>query len=330
MLDAQRINEKKKREKKKMVLLLHSWILIIILVINSVIQHSQGKIIGCSVIPHGDFAYDPSLVDNKNGSLKVHIGAVEAGKYIDSLEPDIIILTTPHNIAMTNNFAVFKNSIGTGFAELGDDLHNESFHHKYKIYRNASMDADLSNNFVRKMHNSYQLNVSGLMSFADGQPQELGWGEIIPMSFLSNATIKKAKFIFINLPERRYNHSKEMIPELLNLGKHVFDFFDPLTEKVAFIGSSDLAHTHLKSGPYGYSKYAEPFDQFSGMWANNPKENEDKLLINAGNIEIYAMSCGFPSLVILNGLLRNDWNRWEPKLFANEHPTYYGMLVSIY
>ena len=60
------------------------------------------------------------------------------------------------------------------------------------------------------------------------------------------------------------------------------------------------------------------------------KENEDKLLINAGNIEIYAMSCGFPSLVILNGLLRNDWNRWEPKLFANEHPTYYGMLVSIY
>ena len=215
MLDAQRI--KKKRE-KKMVLLLHSWILIIIVnkyCITTFIWKNN-RLFSYSM---GDFLYDPSLVDNKNGSLKVHIGAVEAGKYIDSLEPDIIILTTPHNIAMTNNFAVFKNSIGTGFAELGDDLHNESFHHKYKIYRNASMDADLSNNFVRKMHNSYQLNVSGLMSFADGQPQELGWGEIIPMSFLSNATIKKAKFIFINLPERRYNHSKEMIPELLNLGK---------------------------------------------------------------------------------------------------------------
>ena len=34
--------------------------------------------------------------------------------------------------------------------------------------------------------------------------------------------------------------------------------------------SSDLAHTHLASGPYGYSPAAEPFDLAVGRWASDP------------------------------------------------------------
>jgi aromatic ring-opening dioxygenase LigB subunit len=51
-----------------------------------------------------------------------------------------------------------------------------------------------------------------------------------------------------------------MIPELQNLGKILFDKLDSLKENVAIIISSDLAHTHLNNGPYGYSPAAEPFD----------------------------------------------------------------------
>lgn len=74
------------------------------------------QVVGAAVIPHGDFAYDPSLVHNKNGSLLVHAGAQKAGQYLSDLNPDIILLTTPHGMALTNDFAIYKNSAGDGFA----------------------------------------------------------------------------------------------------------------------------------------------------------------------------------------------------------------------
>lgn len=33
-----------------------------------------------------------------------------------------------------------------------------------------------------------------------------------------------------------------------------------MSEKVVVVVSADLAHTHLKTGPYGYSNASEPFD----------------------------------------------------------------------
>ena len=44
-----------------------------------------------------------------------------------------------------------------------------------------------------------------------------------------------------------------------------------------------------------------------------------------------AKSCGFTGLVFLHGLLsalKEDGVSWTPELLANEHPTYYGMLVA--
>ena len=119
---------------------------------------------------------------------------------------------------------------------------------------------------------------------------------------------------------------------LIFLGIFLFHYFDAQfpNKRVVFVGSSDLAHTHLKSGPYGFSKYAEPFDLDVGKWAKDPEKEEDALLKDAANIEQYALSCGFPSLVMLHGFLRQDFSRFHPVLLANEHPTYYGMMVSTY
>jgi aromatic ring-opening dioxygenase LigB subunit len=289
----------------------------------------QSKIVGAAVIPHGDFAYDPTLVHDRNGSLKVHKAALRAGKYVDSLEPDIIFLTTPHGVALSNNFAIYENTKGKGYAELGQDLHNKSFP-TYKIYRSASMDPVESKSVVSSLR-KMKRNVSALLSFADSEPQAFRWGEIIPLSFLSNSTLKRAKIVVLSHPLRRYNHSKEMVPELLDIGRVLFKHFDSLeTKRVVFIASSDLAHTHLASGPYGFSKYAAPFDRNVGLWGSNPKQHANALLVDAANIEIYALSCGFPSLVMLHGLLMEDFTRFKPELLADEHPTYYGMMVSIY
>ena len=46
-----------------------------------------------------------------------------------------------------------------------------------------------------------------------------------------------------------------------SLGTELFALLEPLHEKVAVVISADLAHTHLASGPYGYSNASEPFDE---------------------------------------------------------------------
>ena len=44
-------------------------------------------------------------------------------------------------------------------------------------------------------------------------------------------------------------------------GSDLYSYLEPLQERVVVIISADLAHTHLASGPYGYSSDAAPFDQ---------------------------------------------------------------------
>lgn len=49
----------------------------------------------------------------------------------------------------------------------------------------------------------------------------------------------------------------------------MYQDLDALKEKVVVIISSDLAHTHEASGPYGYSPAAEPYDKACGHWASS-------------------------------------------------------------
>ena len=78
--------------------------------------------------------------------------------------------------------------------------------------------------------------------------------------------------------------------------------------------SSDLAHTHLASGPYGYSPAAEPFDLAVGRWASDPVKHvsiqsrlstqeflsglspvarqAEALLVEAARLAPDALSCG--------------------------------------
>ena len=43
-----------------------------------------------------------------------------------------------------------------------------------------------------------------------------------------------------------------MMPELLALGGAIASYLDALPQRVVWLVSSDLVHTHLASGPYGY------------------------------------------------------------------------------
>ena len=74
------------------------------------------KILGAAFLPHGDFAFDPNLAHN--GSLGVHNAAKEAASYIQRLKPDLVFLTTPHGVSLTNEFLLYGNSEGACLRQL--------------------------------------------------------------------------------------------------------------------------------------------------------------------------------------------------------------------
>merc|ERR1712039_74001 len=175
-------------------------------------------------------------------------------------------------------------------------------------------------------------NVSYSLAWADGEPFPLRWGEVVPLSFIREYLNKTgASVLTWSMPARRYAQSgAPMTAELLQMGATLGEKLESLPMRVVVIISSDLAHTHLASGPYGFSKAAEPFDLAIAEWARTL--NDDALLVKAKSLVGDALSCGYTGLVMLHGIMsRADKQRWQPihrGPFAIAHPTYYGMLVA--
>ena len=145
--------------------------------------------------------------------------------------------------------------------------------------------------------------------------------------------------------------------ELTSLGKNLANALNALSQRTVVVVSADLAHTHLSSGPYGFSKDAEPFDQACGAWARTL--DSDVLLQTALKHAVNAESCGYTGLVVLDGLMSemsaqkkeldtrgqvplkplqlrgssvvSDTPKWNASAVVGPfHPTYYGMMTAFF
>lgn len=300
-------------------------------------------ILGGWVVPHGDFCFDPSLVDFANGSLQLHDGAASAAEAIAQLQPGAILLITPHGME-SDNFLFYGNNIGYGYADVGGDLHNAS-HPTYRVNLTSalepSMTAQLSN-VLRRLH----LNVSNLLAFGNGLPEPLGWGEVLPMKFLEaafeNSGTRVPPLSILSLPSRRYNFTRELVNsgEIYEVGRVIGNFLESSKQRVALVVSADLAHTHSADGPYGYSNASEPFDRACGAWMAdfNSADGVLALTVTAVTLADRALSCGFTGLVLLESIIRGiglsplrdglKADVWKSRIIAGPfHPTYYGMMV---
>lgn len=293
----------------------------------------HARVVIAATLPHGDFVYDPSLVHGANGSVQLHGNATNLAAAIAATRPELIFLSTPHGLEDSNDFVLYENSNVSGFAHLGQDLHNASFP-GYDVPLAVRGSRNVSTALVAAL-GGHRRNVSGLLAFADGEPIALRWGEVIPLSFLSAYVNRsRAAVVTWSMPTRRYDRSgAPMTEELLALGAAVGEQLESMPQRVAVLISSDLAHTHLQSGPYGFSPSAQPFDEAIGEWAASLAD--EPLLGRARSLVSSALSCGYTGLVMLHGMLTRSTafgrDRWRPMRagpFALAHPTYYGMLVA--
>mmetsp|Transcript_38918 Transcript_38918/g.70861 ORF Transcript_38918/g.70861 Transcript_38918/m.70861 type:complete len:323 (+) Transcript_38918:74-1042(+) len=294
----------------------------------SKLWRSESELVGGAILPHGDFAYDPSVVNFSNGSVELHQASLLAGAFvITTLQPDVVFMTTPHGIELGDEFVVYENTAESGSAPVGDDVPH---HDIYNVTMALQTDVEFAKG-LRKDMQKRSLPVTGIEAFSDRLPLPLSWGEILPMTYLNHSLPKGhvlPRVVLMGIPYKRFNHSTDMVPALLDVGSAASQYFESTKARVAWLVSADLAHTHQASGPYGYCPCAELFDKAAGLWIKSL--NSTALLHDATEQQkAGASACGYTGLVMLEGAVAGTGRAsWKSNLLASAAPTYYGMAVA--
>ena len=298
-------------------------------------------LVGGSVVPHGDFALIPALLDpatrNYSLALALHDAAVASGAALAAARPDVVLLVAPHAIALAVDFAVYESSALAGTALVGGDLHNASTPLVAVSAAAAGAPAFAAALAANLSASPAGANVSGLLAFGDSVPAPIQWSEVVPVALLAGVLNGSGAPGFPGVvvwgqPQRRLACASCMVPELLALGAALAAFADDSALRVWVLVSADLSHVHSAGvNPYPPDDAAaDAFDAAVGDWAAGL--DRDALVVRAAGVADAALSCGFTGLVLLEGALRAARAApWTPNLMAGpSHPTYYGMAVATF
>ena len=332
------------------------------------VQGAESKLRSAIILPHGDFAWDPTLVSNKNeraAADAVATAAREASRWFVQQhfpqgDDHLILISTPHGITVENDFSLLTGSPqAAGSATIGQDLIPPNTNKTYTIsIRNVRINQTISNQLYQylRRHADTQ-NVTLMNASPDGvSPVPLFWGEVVPLlllkqqqqqEHLTKTTLHKQSksHLIWSHPRRRLIEANHMVSELVHMGSRVRRFLDTHYSHLdwSILISGDLAHTHRANGPYGYSRDAAKLDQALETWASGGQFGADlctnatarnALLQRAPNYQPQGKACAFTGIVFLHGLLcgydsgRTSDQAWHSRVLINRNVTYYGMMVA--
>ncbi len=273
-------------------------------------------IVGAFILPHGSMILDPKKKGLPKEAKDLHNAMIDAAKAIDKLKPNIIFMTSPHGISLSNDFGICLNKGARASAEWEND---------YKDYVvNIEIDQEISNELLEYLLEK-ETAVTGIAAYTPSADIYLRWSDAVPLWFLRNIS-SKPKYVLLSQPLRRHDQTEELIPETLCLGNDLRIFFEKLEKRVVVIISADMGHTHNKNGPYGFSEDAAPFDELMEEWAETL---DSKLLVKKAVPKLgNALCCGYIGFVMLQGILEKK--KLTPEVTNRSAPTYYGMMVAKY
>jgi aromatic ring-opening dioxygenase LigB subunit len=310
--------------------------------LNRVMTPVHARIEGAVILPHGDAAYDPTIHEKgtpgRQAANAISAGAHQAEEWLSTKfsSDTTVFLSTPHGIALSNEFGVFLNAAASGRAEIGKDLHDKH-HDSYTILiPPITLNRNLSQSLLEMLKGE---NVTGI-SLPDEPADVLRWAEVIP-TLLIPGSIDIEHVIWTH-PLRRYDMAPAMVPELLRVGNMLGEWMEEIDHDFLLVMSGDMSHTHQPDGPYGYSNTSPIMDEALGRWANgNLCDNADHLLVTASSLQNQALSCGFTGFVLLHGMLcgengttsgdglpKQNKAAWNSTVLVNRNATYFGMMAA--
>jgi aromatic ring-opening dioxygenase LigB subunit len=261
-------------------------------------------LIGCFVTPH-----PPIIVPAVGrGRLSEVMATVEAMRHLGQeaqvLEPDTIVLLSPHAPLDPDRMSVgvadrYRGSLAMfGAPESAADLQG---------------DVELAEAIARE---AVGRGVPVRPLSGRNGVVELDHGSLVPLLFLVEHLPRAPRLVLLSFSFlRTVDH--------LEFGRAVGAALAASSRRVLYVASGDLSHRLTPDAPAGYSPRGRDFDD--EVVAAFHQGDANALLTIPETLLLAAGECGYRSLVVLFGVL--DGRSWSTRLLSYEGPFGVGYLV---
>ena len=228
----------------------------------------------------------------------------EAAKFIADLQPDTVIISSPHSILYSDYFHISPGPSAKGsMAQFGAP----------QLKFSCAYDEEL----VKAVEATAKEKNIPAGTLGNRQP-ELDHGTMVPMYFLAKYC-KTCKIVRLAL-------SGFSLKEHYRVGMLIAETAEKLGRKIAWIASGDLSHKLTKEGPYGFNPAGPQYDKKimevmgSGNFADLFSFKDDFLE--------EAAECGHRSFVLMAGAF--DGLAVESRKLSYEGPFGVGYGVTLF
>lgn len=198
------------------------------------------SVLGAIMVPHPPIIL-PEVGNGEEKKIEKTTEAYrQAAVTVAELEPETIIILSPHSVMYSDYFHISPGSGAKG--DMG------SFHAPDVRFR-VKYDKELVDRLSREaLHNDFPAGVLGEKNAG------LDHGTMIPLYFINEAYRKEYSLVRIGL-------SGLSLPDHYRFGRLIKSVCDELDRRVVVVGSGDLSHKLLEEGPYGYVPEGPEYDE---------------------------------------------------------------------
>lgn len=251
-----------------------------------------------AIVPHTPLLLPSIGKENLKFLEQTLKGYAVLEKSLYALQPDTIVIISPHGNANLNSFSLnLCPQFCAEFSEFGD-LSTK------KTYQGNVI---LSHKIREGLETKAPLQLVSI--------DKLDYGCSVPLHLLTQnlSRVKIMPLYYSGLSYDAHYQFGLLFKKELGLSK----------ERIAVIASGDLSHKLTKQSPAGYSAKAKKFDK---KLIDNLKANDRESIINTDpELAVEMAECALKSILVLLGIIDNI--KYTPRLYSYEYPFGVGYLV---
>jgi MEMO1 family protein len=266
-------------------------------------------LVGCFVTPHPPIIV-PEVGGESLAQAEATVRSMRAvGKRAAQLDPDTIVLMSPHSPLARNQMGV---SLASGYR--GSLVFFRAPH----VRLEAAGDQAVAEAILEE---ALDHGIPATITASHGEVVDLDHGAMVPLTYLTGDLGRPCRLVLLGF-------SYLSLEEHVRFGEAVGRAMIGAPVRVVYVASSDLSHRLLPGAPAGYDPRGAEFDQAvadtfaAGDW-------EALLTIDPGLVRA-AGECGYRSLATLSGVvaaLEAAGSRTRNRLLSYEGPFGVGYMV---
>ena len=255
------------------------------------------SIVASFAVPHPPLIVREVGRGRENQVQKTINSYEKIAKEISEIEPETIIISSPHTLFFQDGFYLSLTSMMEGdFSSFGAS----------PVFFKEDVDLELASE-IEKISQEESFPVAKVQ-----KDVELDHGTMVPLYFIRKY-LKKYKIVIVGLSGLSLNTH-------YHLGELIRRAVDSLGRKAVFVASGDLSHVLQEYGPYGFSKEGPIYEE--KIIRTMTDANFDELLHYDLKLLDLAKECGHPSFTIMAGIWKGK--QIIPTFFSHEDVTGVG------